>query len=172
MSSSRAQGKRPAEPSQPAEAEAHQKARFDTDFFTSMEEYQRYKQKFAQMKVVPWRNINFSQLQHFDFEGLFARMGWLPLVTISEPIFSTLVRAFYSRVTYGHGGPIISTIRGVQIKLARRPYAAFQTSFQLDSGFMSARLGPLWRVSSLQRLFKGCAALQIPKGWANHRHVA
>nr|CAN70103.1 hypothetical protein VITISV_041742 [Vitis vinifera] len=41
MSSSRAQGKRPAEPSQPAEAEAHQKARFDTDFFTSMEEYQR-----------------------------------------------------------------------------------------------------------------------------------
>ncbi|KAL6326025.1 hypothetical protein AAG906_038517 [Vitis piasezkii] len=30
-------------------------------------------------------------------------------VTISEPIFPTLVRAFYSRVTYGHGGPIIST---------------------------------------------------------------
>ena len=82
-----------------------------------MEEYQRYKQKFAQMKVVSWRNINFSQLQHFEFEGLFARMGWLPLVTISELIFPTLVRAFYSRVTYGHGGPIISTIRGVQIKL-------------------------------------------------------
>ncbi|RVW66914.1 hypothetical protein CK203_064088 [Vitis vinifera] len=38
-------------------------------------------------------------------------------VTILEPIFPTLVRAFYSRVTYGHGGPIISTIRGVQIKL-------------------------------------------------------
>ena len=67
--------------------------------------------------MVPERNINFSQLQHFGFEGLFAQMGWLPLVTISEPIFSTLVRAFYSRVTYGHGGPIISTIRGVQIKL-------------------------------------------------------
>ena len=63
------------------------------------------------------RNINFSQLQHFGFEGLFERMGWLPLVTISEPIFPTLVRAFYSRVTYGHGGSIISTIRGVQIKL-------------------------------------------------------
>ncbi|RVW37812.1 hypothetical protein CK203_087861 [Vitis vinifera] len=36
-------------------------------------------------------------------------------VTISEPIFPTLVRAFYSRVTYGHGGPITSTVRGVQI---------------------------------------------------------
>ena len=72
---SRAQGKRPAEPSQPDEAKARRKARFDTGLFTSMEEYQRYKQKFSHKKVVLGRNINFSQLQHFDFEGLFARMG-------------------------------------------------------------------------------------------------
>ena len=44
-------------------------------------------------------------------------MGWLPVVTISEPIFLTLVCAFYSRVTYVLGGPIISTIRGVEIQL-------------------------------------------------------
>ncbi|RVW19379.1 Retrovirus-related Pol polyprotein from transposon RE1 [Vitis vinifera] len=36
------------------------------------------------------RSVNFSQLQHFRFEGLFGRMGWLPVVTIFEPIFSTL----------------------------------------------------------------------------------
>ena len=36
---------------------------------------------------------------------------------ISELIFPTLVRAFYSRVTYGHGGSIISTVRGVEIQL-------------------------------------------------------
>lgn len=44
-------------------------------------------------------------------------MGWLPMVTVSEPIFLTLVRAFYSRVTYGIGGLIISTVRGVEIRL-------------------------------------------------------
>ena len=44
-------------------------------------------------------------------------MGWLPIVTISEPIFPTLVHAFYSRATYGLGGPIISTVRGVEIQL-------------------------------------------------------
>ena len=64
--------------------------------FSSVEDYQRYKQKFAQRKVVPGRSINFSQLQHFGFEGLFGRMGWLPVVMISELIFPTLVRAFYS----------------------------------------------------------------------------
>ena len=44
-------------------------------------------------------------------------MGWLPVVTILELIFSTPVCAFYSRVTYGLGGSIISTVRGVEIQL-------------------------------------------------------
>ena len=38
-------------------------------------------------------------------------------MTISEPIFLTLVRTFYSRATYGIGGPIISTVKGVEIQL-------------------------------------------------------
>ena len=36
---------------------------------------------------------------------------------------------------------------------------------------MSPRFGPLCRVSSLERLFKGYADLQTPRGWANHRHI-
>ena len=39
-------------------------------------------------------------------------------MTISEPIFPTLVRAFYSRVTYGLGEPVLSTMKGVEIKLS------------------------------------------------------
>ena len=46
------------------------------------------------------------------------------MVTISKPIFLTLVRAFYSRVTYGLGGPITSTVRGVEITLS--PKSIFQ----------------------------------------------
>ena len=113
----RAQGKHPTESSQPTQTKAHQKARFDTALFSFVEDYQRYKQKFAQRKVVLGRSINFSQLQHFGFESLFSWMGWLPIVMIFEPIFPTLVRAFYSRVRYGIGGLIISTIRGVKIRL-------------------------------------------------------
>ena len=37
---------------------------------------------------------------------------------ISEPILPTLVRAFFSQVTYGLGGPIISTVRDVEIRLS------------------------------------------------------
>ena len=44
-------------------------------------------------------------------------MVWLLVVTIYEPIFFPLVRAFYSRAAYGIGCPIISTVRGVEILL-------------------------------------------------------
>ena len=44
-------------------------------------------------------------------------MDWLPVVTVSESIFPTLVRVFYSMATYGIGGPIISIARGVEIHL-------------------------------------------------------
>ena len=85
--------------------------------FSSVENYQWYKQHFAQRQVVLRRNINFPQLQHFEFNDLLTRMGWLLVVTILEPVFLTLVRAFYSRVTYSMGGLIISTVRGVEIRL-------------------------------------------------------
>ena len=38
-------------------------------------------------------------------------------MTVSELIFPTLVRVFYLRATYSIGGPIISTIRAVEICL-------------------------------------------------------
>ena len=47
-------------------------------------------------------------------------MGWLLVVTIFEPIFPTLVRAFYSGVTYGLGGLITFTVRGVEIRLSSK----------------------------------------------------
>ncbi|KAL6332297.1 hypothetical protein AAG906_004859 [Vitis piasezkii] len=43
---SKALGKRPAQASQDGQAEARRKARFDTGLFTSVDEYQRYKQHF------------------------------------------------------------------------------------------------------------------------------
>nr|CAN62892.1 hypothetical protein VITISV_021515 [Vitis vinifera] len=65
-----------------------------------------------------WKVAALEVMAAARFEGLFGRIGWLPVVTISEPIFPTLVRAFYSRATYGLGGLILSTMRGVEIKLS------------------------------------------------------
>ena len=138
---SRAKGKRPAEPSQADQSEARQKARYDTALFGSVEDYQRYKQKYAQRKVVPGRSINFSQLKYFGFEAIFGRMRWLPVVTISEPIFPTLIRTFYSQVTYGVGGPITSTVRGVEITLSPESICRI---FDIPSGGLRVYESKVW----------------------------
>ena len=39
-------------------------------------------------------------------------------MTISEPIFLILVRAFYSPATYGLGGPVLSIVGEVEIRLS------------------------------------------------------
>ena len=114
---SKAQGKRPAESPAP-EAEVRRKARFDTSSFVTAEAYKRYRDLFITRKVIPGRDIDFVQMRQFGFVELFTRMGWLSAVSISEPVFPTLVRTFYATMTYRAGGPLVSTVRGVQIELA------------------------------------------------------
>ncbi|RVW71336.1 hypothetical protein CK203_059957 [Vitis vinifera] len=64
-----------------------------------------------------WASALLSHLS-LNRRRLAERQGWLPVVTISEPIFSTLVRSFYSPATYGLGGPILYIVRGVEIRLS------------------------------------------------------
>ena len=59
---SRAQDKCPAKPSHPTWTEVRRKTRFDMTLFSTVKDYQRYKQEFAKRKVDLGRNINFSQL--------------------------------------------------------------------------------------------------------------
>ncbi|RVW16649.1 hypothetical protein CK203_080917 [Vitis vinifera] len=63
-------------------------------------------------------HLSLSKWRLAERRGLFRRMGWLLVVMISEPIFQTLVQAFYSWVTYGLGGLVMSTVRGVEIRLS------------------------------------------------------
>ncbi|KAL6312040.1 hypothetical protein AAG906_027238 [Vitis piasezkii] len=63
------------------------------------------------------QKARFDIASSVPMEDYQSWMDWLLVVTISEPIFPTLVRVFYSRTTYGICGPIISTVRGVEIRL-------------------------------------------------------
>ena len=161
---SKAQGKHPVEPSQQG---ACRKTRFDTVLFSSMEDYQQYKQHFSQRRVVPRRNNNFPQLQHFEFEGIFTRMGWLPMVTISEPISRTWCKHFtlgWLMVWMPLSFLLSEESRSIW---TWRAFAAFFILLRLDSKCTSPRFGPLCLDLSLERSFRGFADLQTPKRWAN-----
>ena len=105
-------GKRPAVEASP---EVRKKATFDRSMFATPDLAQRFHLHFANRTVIPGRNIAFAKLSYFHFDVLFARMGWLPIVSVNEFVYPKLVKCFYSNMTFEDEGPITTTINGVQI---------------------------------------------------------
>lgn len=66
-------------------------------------------------------------------------MGWLPTMTTFEPVFPTLVRAFYTRMSYYVVGLITSVIRGVEIHLDLDSISRILDIALLDLEFISPR---------------------------------
>ncbi|RVX16827.1 Lysine histidine transporter 2 [Vitis vinifera] len=52
---------------------------------------QRFHLHFANRTVIPGRNIAFAKLNYFHFDVLFARMGWLPIVSVNEFVYPKIV---------------------------------------------------------------------------------
>ena len=65
------------------------------------------------------------------------------MVIVSEPIFLTLVRAFYSRATYGMGGSIISTVRGVEIHLNPESICRIFDILSIRLGVYESKMWPI-----------------------------
>lgn len=92
----------------------------------------------------------------------------MPIVTVSELIFPTLVLAFYSRTTYGIGGLIISTVRGVKIRLDPKSISHI---FYIVLVVLRAYKSKIWPTVSGFKL-RRLANLKKPRGWVNHRLTA
>ena len=93
--STRARGKRPMvleTETKPAHVlEGRQTARVDMSLFGSPIDHERYCSDFRQRKVIAGQDIDFSSLEGSGLEALFSDMGWLPFVTLHEPVYPTLV---------------------------------------------------------------------------------
>ena len=114
-SSSHGQGKRPSNANEPDE---RRKPQFNLGLFSSQSMYERYKSYFFNRTIL-LENIDFVQLSQFRFGEYFLKMGWLPIMTVKEPIYLKLIQAFYSNVVVHVGGPITisCSLRGVNIML-------------------------------------------------------
>ena len=82
-SSSRGRGKRPSNAN---ELDERRKPQFDRGLFSSRSMYKRYKSYFFNKTILLGRNINFCQLSQLRFGEYFLKMGWLPIMTVNEPI--------------------------------------------------------------------------------------
>ena len=99
-------------------------------------------------------------------------MGWLPVVTISEPIFPTLVWAFYSRATYGLGGPVLSTVRGVGIRLSPESICRILDIPSVGLHVYEAKAWPTVLGFEPRKAVQRLCGLADPQGMGNHRLTA
>ncbi|KAJ9691536.1 hypothetical protein PVL29_013652 [Vitis rotundifolia] len=97
----------------PQTIEVRKNATFDQSTFTTLELAQRFHLHFANQTVIPSRNIDFSKLSYFHFDMLFARMGWLPIVSVKEFLYPRVVKCFYCNMKFEDERPISTTINDI-----------------------------------------------------------
>ena len=108
-----ARGKRPIEPEPSHERE---EARTNISLFGSPAEHECYCSNFRKRKVIADRDIEFTLLEGSCLEALSSGMGWLPLVTLREPVYPTLVQIFFDRANVS-GSRITSMLQGIEFDL-------------------------------------------------------
>ncbi|RVW58347.1 Copia protein [Vitis vinifera] len=78
---------------------------------------------------------------------------------------------FSTSVTYGLRGPVMSTIRGIDIKLSPESIYHILDIPSVGLRVYKAKTWPTVSGFEPKRLFRGCVDSQMPRGWANHRHT-
>ena len=63
------------------------------------------------------QNIDPASMSKFGLEAIFDRMGWTLVVSLVKPMYTQLVRYFYSKAHFTHRAFIDFTLRGKDIRL-------------------------------------------------------
>ncbi|KAJ9691570.1 hypothetical protein PVL29_013682 [Vitis rotundifolia] len=120
--------------------EARKKATFNRATFITLELAQRFNLHFHNRTIIPGRNIDFSKLSYFQFDRLFMRMGWLPIVSLKEFLYPRRLCGYkkFGRPT-SHSLTVLSRILQYMIsyifipKRGHRDDVSFLEVFLVDS---------------------------------------
>ena len=102
---------------QTVDTEARTKSWNDLRLFNTIEEFDSYIKYFNKGTIVPRPNLDPSFISNFGLEGIFDMMGWTPVVSLVELVYTQLVRCFYSKAHFTHRAFIDCTLIGKDIRL-------------------------------------------------------
>ena len=107
-------------PTQIVDIGARTKSRNDLKLLNTNEEFDRYIKYFNKRTILLERNIDPQFMSNFGLEAIFERMGWTLVISLVEPVYTLLVRSFYSKAHFTHRALIDCTLRGKDIRLTPR----------------------------------------------------
>ena len=73
---------------QTVDTEARTKSWNDLRLFNTNEEFDRCIKYFKKRTILPRRNIDPKFMNNFGLEVIFDRMGWTPVISLVEPVYT------------------------------------------------------------------------------------
>ncbi|GFS30770.1 hypothetical protein Acr_00g0013970 [Actinidia rufa] len=94
----------------------------DPLYFTKEDAFERYTLDFSFRKVLNgrWIDLDFFDAQNFDYNSKMDNLGWTPMVTLRDDVYTDLVAHFYANPKLGQDREIIkSYVKEIKIDLNR-----------------------------------------------------
>ena len=89
-------------------------------YFAKDEAYERYNLDFSLRKILNgrWIDLNFFDAHNFDYSTKMDNLGWTPMTTLRDDVYTDLVAHFYANAKRGQDGETIkSYVKCVKIEL-------------------------------------------------------
>ena len=92
----------------------------DSPYFAKDEAYERYNLDFSFRKILNgrWIDLDFFDAHNFDYSTKMDNLGWTPMTTLRDDVYTDLVAHFYANANWEQDGETIkSYVKGVKIEL-------------------------------------------------------
>ncbi|KAL2462284.1 Uncharacterized protein Adt_45704 [Abeliophyllum distichum] len=102
---------------------------------SSSEEEDPHTKRIDRCPIHIGKNVDLASLTFdapsFNIENLFVGMGWVPILTLNDKVYPTLVKDFYTKMKFSPGLGITCLLRKKRIKIT---HELIRTILHLEDG--------------------------------------
>ncbi|KAL2476425.1 Uncharacterized protein Adt_37161 [Abeliophyllum distichum] len=88
---------------------------------SSSEEEDPHTKRIDRCLILIGKNVDLTSITFddpsFNLENLFEGMGWVPILTLDDKVYPTLVKEFYTKMKFSPGAGITCLLRNKRIKI-------------------------------------------------------
>ncbi|KAL2491917.1 Uncharacterized protein Adt_27545 [Abeliophyllum distichum] len=88
---------------------------------SSSEEEDPHTKRIDRCPILIGKNVDLTSFTFdapsFNLENLFEGMGWVPILTLDDKVYPTLVKEFYTKMKFSPGAGITCLLRNKRIKI-------------------------------------------------------
>ncbi|KAL2461917.1 Uncharacterized protein Adt_45337 [Abeliophyllum distichum] len=88
---------------------------------SSSDEEDPHTKRIDRCPILIGKNVDLASFTFdtpsFNIENLFVGMGWVPLLTLNDKVYPTIVKDFYTKMNFSPGSSITCLLKNKRIKI-------------------------------------------------------